>query len=121
MMGAACSGVTKRGVPSTKMKPSASAPAWTAVSASSRRVIPQTLTLTTRELVNLGRDVAGSDEALAPEHGGGGGRRDPADLGAGEEPALAHDDGPRRNQRQELERRLDPRRERPEVAVVEAE
>src|SRR2546422_1579414 len=40
------SGVTKRGVSSTKMTPSASAPASTAVIASSRRVIPQTFTRT---------------------------------------------------------------------------
>src|SRR2546425_8988354 len=44
MMGVACSGVTKRGVFSTKMKPSASAPASTAVIASRRFVMPQTLT-----------------------------------------------------------------------------
>src|SRR6267378_2763133 len=43
-IGATCSGVTKRGVFSTKMKPSASAPASTAVSASSRLVMPQILT-----------------------------------------------------------------------------
>src|SRR5437870_6587157 len=43
-IGATCAGVTKRGVFSTKMKPSASAPASTAVSASSRLVMPQILT-----------------------------------------------------------------------------
>src|SRR5439155_24706779 len=43
-IGATCSGVMKRGVFSTKMKPSASAPASTAVSASSRLVMPQILT-----------------------------------------------------------------------------
>src|SRR5262249_11700465 len=43
-MGATVSGVTKRGVVSTKMKPSASAPASTAVIASSRFVMPQILT-----------------------------------------------------------------------------
>src|SRR6267143_6676584 len=43
-IGATCSGVTKRGVFSTKMKPSASTPASTAVSASSRLVMPQILT-----------------------------------------------------------------------------
>src|SRR5439155_1416846 len=45
-IGATRSGVTKRGVSSTKMNPSASAPASTAVIASSRRVIPQTFTRT---------------------------------------------------------------------------
>jgi len=44
-IGATCSGVTKRGVFSTKMNPRASAPASTAVSASSTFVIPQILTL----------------------------------------------------------------------------
>src|SRR5207245_7001081 len=43
-MGAPCSGVTKRGVPSTQMKPSASAPASTAVMASWTFVMPQILT-----------------------------------------------------------------------------
>src|SRR5881628_1160346 len=43
-IGATFSGVTKRGVFSTKMKPSASAPASTAVIASSRLVMPQILT-----------------------------------------------------------------------------
>src|SRR5438046_630076 len=46
MMGVACSGVTKRGVFSTKMKPSASAPASTAGIASRRFVMPQSLTPT---------------------------------------------------------------------------
>src|SRR5713226_5548822 len=44
-IGATCSGVTKRGVFSTKMNPRASAPASTAVNASSRLVMPQILTL----------------------------------------------------------------------------
>ena len=43
-IGATCSGVTKRGVPSTKMKPRASAPASTAVRASASVVIPQIFT-----------------------------------------------------------------------------
>src|ERR1043166_9588151 len=54
MMGAACSGVTKRGVFSTKMKPSASAPASTAVIASRRFVMPQTLT---RIMNNVGGET----------------------------------------------------------------
>src|SRR2546426_288437 len=44
-IGATCSGVTKRGVFSTKMNPRASAPASTAVNASSALVMPQILTL----------------------------------------------------------------------------
>src|SRR6266852_4565606 len=54
-IGATCSGVTKRGVFSTKMNPRASAPASTAVNASSRLVMPQILTL----IVNawVGRDA----------------------------------------------------------------
>src|SRR5204863_77375 len=65
MIGAACSGVTNRGVPSTKMKPRASAPASTATLASSRFVIPQTLTLTIeRALAEL---RAGAGRARLPE------------------------------------------------------
>src|SRR5206468_9292222 len=54
-IGATCSGVTKRGVFSTKMNPRASAPASTAVNASSALVMPQILTL----IVNtwVGRDA----------------------------------------------------------------
>ncbi len=47
--------------------------------------------------------------------------RHPPDLVAGEEPALAHDDGAGWNQRQQLQRRLDPRLERAEITVVDAE
>src|SRR5947209_13103438 len=54
-IGATCSGVTKRGVFSTKMNPRASAPASTAVSASSTFVIPQILTLIVSAWV--GRDA----------------------------------------------------------------
>src|SRR5262245_57538968 len=53
-IGATLSGVTKRGVFSTKMKPSASAPASTAVSASSRFVMPQILTRVIVEWVGRG-------------------------------------------------------------------
>src|SRR2546430_6557049 len=42
------------------------------------------------------------------------------DLGRVDEAALAHDDLPRRDERQELERRLDPPLERAEVAAVDA-
>src|SRR5206468_1327292 len=52
---ATCSGVTNRGVFSTKMKPSASAPACTAIRASSRLVMPQILTRIIVEWV--GRDA----------------------------------------------------------------
>src|SRR5262245_51023329 len=55
-IGATCSGVTKRGVFSTKMKPTASAPASTAVMASSRLVIPQIFTRVIGEWV--GRDAS---------------------------------------------------------------
>src|SRR5580765_5894754 len=54
-IGATCAGVTKRGVFSTKMKPSASAPASTAVFASSRLVMPQIFTRVIVEWV--GRDA----------------------------------------------------------------
>src|SRR5437870_10910721 len=64
-------------------------------------------------------DVAGRDEPLADEDRVGPGRDDTPDLGSVDEAALAHDDRPRRYPRQELERRLDPRLERAEVAVVD--
>src|SRR6267378_3348939 len=119
MIGAACSGVTNRGVPSTKMKPRASAPASTATLASSRFVIPQTLTLTIeRELPELRPDVDGADEPLADEHGVGARVDHAPDLVAGEEPALAHDDRPRRGGRAGARaggsrRSAAPRRRRP--------
>src|SRR6266498_4179875 len=64
MIRAAASGVTKRGVPSTKMKPRASAPASTLSRASSMLVMPQIFTLTIsgpalpeQKLPHLGVDV----------------------------------------------------------------
>src|SRR5207253_1461185 len=172
-IGATCSGVMKRGVFSTKMKPSASAPASTAVSASSRLVMPQILTrvvivewggrdappisppvrgaprscvqsaspvrgawclrgrpalsascvrrsrVSQRQLAELGGDVGGADEAFADEDRVGAGRGDLANVGAGEEAALADHDRTRRDQRQELERRRDARLERGQIAVVD--
>src|SRR5437867_9970895 len=53
-IGATCSGVTKRGVFSTKMNPRASAPASTAVNASSALVMPQILTLIVNTWVGRG-------------------------------------------------------------------
>src|SRR5262244_1527765 len=81
---ATCSGVTKRGVFSTKMKPSASAPASTAVRASSRVVMPQILTLTIEsQLADLGGNVVRLHEALAHEDGARPGVDDPSHLLAG--------------------------------------
>ena len=74
MIAAAAAGSMKRGVPSTKMKPSASAPASTASRASATLVIPQTFTLITstvleRQLPHLGRHVGGPHETFADEDG----------------------------------------------------
>src|SRR5207245_10562145 len=87
---------------STKMNPSASAPASTAVIASSRLVIPQIFTLTIelcrrgrrsarsrridalaleRQLPDPGADVAGRDESLADEDRVGPRLDAPPDLG----------------------------------------
>src|SRR2546425_12134166 len=122
MIGAACSGVTKRGVPSTKMKPSASAPASTASRASSGLVIPQILTLVTeRQLPDLGGHVAGPHESLADEDGVRARRHYGAHLRGGEKAALAHHDWPGRDQRKQLECRLHSRLERVQVAVVDPE
>src|SRR5207249_4965922 len=202
-IGATFSGVTKRGVFSTKMKPSASAPASTAVIASSRLVMPQILTRVIDEwggrdappisppargapgsrvllapwcapggaapgsrvllapwcapggaapgsrvplapwcapgrgapgsrvllapcssrvhqgqLSDLRGNVGRADEALADEDRVGAGDDDLADVGRGEEAALADHDRAERDQRQELERGRDPRLERSEIAVV---
>src|SRR5438093_808090 len=186
-IGATFSGVTKRGVFSTKMKPSASAPASTAVIASSRLVMPQILTRVIDEwggrdappisppargapgsrvplapwcapggaapgsrvplapwcapgggapgsrvllapcssrvhqgqLSDLRGNVGRADEALADEDRVGAGDDDLADVGRGEEAALADHDRAERDQRQELERGRDPRLERSEIAVVD--
>src|SRR3990167_8967968 len=209
---ATCSGVTKRGVPSTKMKPRASAPASTAVSASPRFVIPQIFTRvmralsmhgwgetpppcppgrfmhgwgetpppmsprtfhawvgrdappmsprtlhawvgrgappmsppracsharssrmspasrafrvtrpTQRQFPDLGGDVRRPHQALADQHGVDAGGDDAPHVGGGEEPALAHHDRPRRDQRRQLERGLEARLEGGEVAVVDAD
>src|SRR5947199_215118 len=169
-IGATWAGVTKRGVFSTKMKPSASAPASTAVIASSRLVMPQILTRVIDEwggrdappisppargapgsrvplapwcapgggapgsrvplapccsrvhqgqLSDLRGNVGRADEALADEDRVGAGDDDLADVGRGEEAALADHDRAERDQRQELERGRDPRLERSEIAVVD--
>src|SRR5437867_7082719 len=218
-IGATFSGVTKRGVFSTKMKPSASAPASTAVIASSRLVMPQILTRVIDEwggrdappisppargapgsrvllapwcapggaapgsrvplapwcapggaapgsrvppapwcalggaapgsrvllaprcfrgapgsrvllapcssrvhqgqLSDLRGNVGRADEALADEDRVGAGDDDLADVGRGEEAALADHDRAERDQRQELERGRDPRLERSEIAGVD--
>src|SRR5882672_9833897 len=175
-------GVTQRGVFSTKMNPRASAPASTATSASSRLVMPQIFTrviaewvgrdappispptrvaraqpappispptrvaraqpaapispptraaagllsgsfcllrILKRQLADLGGDVAGADESFADQHGVGAGGDDPADVGAGEEAALADDDGAGRDRRRERERRFEARLERGQVAIVD--
>src|ERR1700693_4945830 len=89
MIAAAAAGSMKRGVPSTKMKPSASAPASTATRASATLVIPQTFTLVNsalpswlrpsartatprsqeRQLAHLGLHVGGAHEPFADEDG----------------------------------------------------
>src|SRR5438093_1076126 len=163
-IGATCSGVTKRGVFSTKMNPRASAPASTAVNASSALVMPQILTLIVntwvgrdappmsppardargqlaaplrptargagssahlrlaqRELPDLRGDVAGSDECFSDQHGVSAGSDDPAYVGAREEAAFADDDGPGRDRRRELQRRLQARVEGGEGALVDPE
>src|SRR5207302_1219394 len=161
------------------MKPSASAPASTAVIASRRFVMPQTLTrimnngggetpppfpprpargdsarphpprlarahvlvpppprppapasrpprpsprrLDRSQLADLCRDVGRRDERLAHQHGVGSGHSHTLHLVAGKEPALADDDVARGNPGQQLERRLDPRLERRQVTVVDAD
>ena len=75
MIGATCSGVTKRGVFSTKMKPRASAPASTATFASSGLVMPQILILTTQpQLPNFRPHVRRPHQPLAHQHRVGAGR-----------------------------------------------
>src|SRR5262249_51288705 len=149
---AACSGVTKRGVFSTKMKPSASAPACTAIRASSTLVMPQILTRVIiewvgrgappisppihgapdapsvstphsrqRQLADLRADIGGLHQSLADQHGMRASIDDPAHVVAGEESALAHDRRPRRDLRQQRQRRLDARLEGREITVVDAD
>src|SRR5262245_39391754 len=94
MIAAATSGATYRGVPSTKMKPRASAPAATLARASSALVIPQIFTLTTpspleQELAHLGPDIGGPHEPLADQYGMSAGRDDALDVVARGDPALA--------------------------------
>src|SRR5204863_9026285 len=72
-IGATCSGVTKRGVFSTKMKPSASAPASTHIRASFTFVMPQIFTRviptsSQRELAHRGAHVLRLHEAFAHQH-----------------------------------------------------
>ena len=73
------------------------------------------------QLADLCRDVGRRDERLAHQHGVGSGHSHTLHLVAGEEPALADDDVARGNPGQQLERRLDPRVERRQVTVVDAD
>src|SRR5881628_525714 len=71
------------------------------------------------QLSDLRGNVGRADEALADEDRVGAGDDDLADVGRGEEAALADHDRAERDQRQELERGRDPRLERSEIAVVD--
>src|SRR5437867_5343489 len=73
------------------------------------------------QLADLCRDVGRRDERLAHQHGVGSGHSHTLHLVAGKEPALADDDVARGNPGQQLERRLDPRLERRQVTVVDAD
>src|SRR6266446_1999542 len=73
------------------------------------------------QLADLCRDVGRCDERLTHQHGVGSGHGHTLHLVAREEPALADDDVARGNPGQQLERRLDPRVERRQVTVVDAD
>src|ERR671931_2477065 len=94
MIDAARAGAMKRGVPSTKMNPRASAPASADSIASSMDVMPQIFTLTTEaELLHLRRHVGRPHQAFAHENRARARRHHRAHLLGRLEPALAHDDG----------------------------
>src|SRR6266511_1115195 len=113
MIRAAASGVTKRGVPSTKMKPRASAPASTLSRASSMLVMPQIFTLTISGPVLR--------EQKLPHLGAYVGRDDALNIRAGRDPALADRHWAGRDERQQTERGRENRLERLEIAVVHSD
>ena len=131
MIGATCAGVTKRGVFSTKMKPSASAPASTQSRASvdvgdaadldaRHRGHPPHLPSplgrgAQSQLADLRGDVGGADERLADQHGVGARARHALDVVAREEAALADGDVAGRDQRERAERGREVGLERLEV------
>src|SRR5881628_2878268 len=80
---------------------------------------PRCLRVHQGQLSDLSGNVGRADEALADEDRVGAGDDDLADVGRGEEAALADHDRAERDQRQELERGRDPRLERSEIAVVD--
>src|SRR3990172_7656717 len=110
MMPRAVSGSTVRRVPATQMKPSASAPASTASSASLPLVIPQILirivTRRPHELPDLPLHIRAAEEPLSHENRIHAGRLETDRICSPADAALADDDAIRRNVRAQGKRRL---------------
>src|SRR3954468_615247 len=111
------------------MNPIAHAPSEAASSASSSRVMPQTLTCISAleelaeagELAAGGLDVRRAHQGLADQHGVDADALEVVELVAGAEAGLRDDRLARRDVREQLEGALDVDGEVAEVAVVDAE
>src|SRR5579875_1216675 len=117
------------------MSPSAQAPAATAASASSGRVMPQNLILgagactaftvgaagSAQQRAQRILHVGGAHEGLADEHGVDARGAHPVDVRAGAQPRLGDDGGAGRHLLAQLEGALEIDPERREVAVVDAD